>query len=203
MSLSQSLNKYANMNIVVLYGSPHENGKTAALLAEFLCEASRQGIDTGNIITFDAYTINAKPCIDCGQCAANAGLCCLDDLDEVITLLKNADLLILATPIYNFSFPAPLKAIIDRLQCVYEKESLKKEEHAAAGVLLCSCGSSGKLDFELILSQSKLVFKILEKQYLSSVLYANTDTDGEKPPVEAIQKAVMNILNHFESKNII
>lgn len=61
-----------------------------------------------------------KPCIHCGKCET-ADLCVFDDLDEYNKLLNEAEALVFASPVYNLSVPAPLKALIDRSQRYFSK----------------------------------------------------------------------------------
>lgn len=96
--------------VTVLYGSPHANGTTAQLL-----DACLAGVGEATITRFDAFSLAAAPCDDCGTCH-KAPACRHHDLDALYAALEAADVLIVATPVYNRSFPAPLKAVIDRLQ---------------------------------------------------------------------------------------
>lgn len=94
------------MNTLLLWGSPRKDGITAKMVARLL--------DGQPYTCFDAYETAAKPCIDCRTCYN--GPCIYRDLDAFYTALELADLLIIATPVYHLSFPAPLKAILDRTQ---------------------------------------------------------------------------------------
>ena len=96
--------------VLVLYGSPHKDGTTARLLAACL-----DGIGAATVTRFDAFSLAAAPCDDCGVCRKADG-CRHRDLDGFYEALEAADVLVVATPVYNRSFPAPLKAVIDRLQ---------------------------------------------------------------------------------------
>lgn len=105
-----SLNIYTerggNMNTVLLFGSPRKHGITAGMTARLL--------DGTTHTAFDAYQLSAKPCTDCRGCYA--GPCVHRDLDDFYAALEQADRLVIATPVYHLSFPAPLKAILDRTQ---------------------------------------------------------------------------------------
>lgn len=96
--------------VLVLYGSPHQDGTTARLLAACL-----DGIGEAAVTRFDAFSLSAAPCDDCGACRKADG-CRHRDLDTFYDALEAAEILVVATPVYNRSFPAPLKAVIDRLQ---------------------------------------------------------------------------------------
>lgn len=98
------------LRVLVLYGSPHKDGTTARLLAACL-----DGIGEAALTPFDAFSVPAAPCDDCGYCREVNG-CRHRDLDVFYETLEAADVLVIATPVYNRAFPAPLKAILDRLQ---------------------------------------------------------------------------------------
>jgi len=49
--------------VLVLFGSPHENGTTAHLLASCL-----DGIGDAVVTRWDAFATVAAPCDDCGFC---------------------------------------------------------------------------------------------------------------------------------------
>lgn len=63
----------------------------------------------------DAFALSPLPCDDCRYCYRVDG-CSKPDLKEFYTALEEADALALVTPVYNRSFPAPLKALLDRTQ---------------------------------------------------------------------------------------
>ena len=97
--------------MLAVQGSPRGNGVCAKMLDAFLEELPP---DAG-ITRFDCYRRRPIPCDDCRTCAGREG-CAKRDLDDFYAALEEAALLVIATPVYNLSFPAPLKALIDRLQ---------------------------------------------------------------------------------------
>ena len=96
--------------VLVLFGSPHPDGATAHLLSACL-----DGMGDITLTRFDAFTTAVAPCDDCGYCREVNG-CRHRDLDEFYAALEAAEVLVIATPVYNRAFPAPLKAFLDRLQ---------------------------------------------------------------------------------------
>ncbi len=96
--------------VLVLYGSPRKDGATARLL-----DACLGGIGEATVTQFDAFSVTAAPCDDCG-CCREANGCRHNDLDVFYEALEVADVLVVAAPVYNRGFPAPLKTMLDRLQ---------------------------------------------------------------------------------------
>lgn len=92
-------------------GSPHADGATARLTAAFL-EALPPEIA---VERFSCFARRPLACDDCRFCHRRDG-CSKRDLDDFYRLLEAADLLLFASPVYNRSFPAPMKALLDRQQ---------------------------------------------------------------------------------------
>ncbi len=98
--------------ILVLVGSPRKGGNTE-LLADAFLEGARE---SGNTVT--KYHVRGKslmPCVDCQYCYTHSGCALIDGMDEVYKLLSETDLLVFASPVYFWGFPAQLKALIDPL----------------------------------------------------------------------------------------
>lgn len=81
------------------------------MLDAFLTELPK-GTAVTRISCYDRRPI---PCDDCRYCYHREG-CSKRDLDDFYAALEEADLVVIATPVYHLSFPAPLKALIDRLR---------------------------------------------------------------------------------------
>ena len=105
------------MKAVLLFGSPHTGGFTAGFAEKYIARRC----DGYDVARFSAYEMLVRPCAGCGGCAGGAG-CVYRDMDELLTAIAGAELLIIASPVYYLSFPAPLKAVIDRLQPLYEAQ---------------------------------------------------------------------------------
>ena len=126
-------------HVLVLYGSPHTEGITARLL-----DACLAGVGEAAVTRFDAFALAAAPCDDCGACH-KAPTCRHRDLDAFYEALEAANVLIVATPVYNRSFPAPLKAVIDRLQRYWAARFMRGQRPPIAtpkkAVLLTAAGA--------------------------------------------------------------
>ena len=123
---------------LVLFGSPHSQGFTRRLAEAYLQPFRASG--DWEVTQVDAYALNARPCLGCGACQ-KAEACALPDLDEFDRQLRQCDLLVVASPVYNCSFPAPVKAVLDRTQRYFEARfALGKrppiEKHREAALLL-------------------------------------------------------------------
>lgn len=167
-------NKKNKPVMLVLFSSPRKNGYTKKLLDSFLSVAKNEY----DVRIIDCYKLMPKPCIHCGKCET-ADLCVFDDLDEYNTLLNEAEALVFASPVYNLSVPAPLKALIDRSQRYFSKRfslgikpPIKKHKKA---ILLLTCGSDDRSGFEIIEKQLSRMFTIINAELFGKVSIAETD----------------------------
>ena len=164
-------------NMLVLYGSPRERGFTKELLKIFIQEWENVYPNT-NIYTFHAYQENMAPCTACGFCRQKEG-CSIPDYQLFDTLYRNADVVVVATPVYGLSFPAPLKAVFDRTQQYYEayvsrhiKYPFEKPKKA---FLLSVYGSNDKRGVEMMQQQLQLTFSVMNTKLIGTVSAGNTD----------------------------
>jgi len=102
-------------NVVAINGSPNmAKGRTAMILSPFLEELENHG---ANVELFFSSRLKIKPC-SCGKlyCWNEApGECILQDsMQELYPKLRNANLLVLATPIY-IPLPGDMQNFINRL----------------------------------------------------------------------------------------
>ena len=58
--------------------------------------------------------INIGFCRDCGVCQSG-GICVIhDDVDGIFRKMRDADIIVVASPIYYFTISAPLKTLLER-----------------------------------------------------------------------------------------
>jgi multimeric flavodoxin WrbA len=112
------------VKIIAFNGSPRPGGNTETLLIEALKPLRETGHD---IRVFNLNSMVIKPCQDCGGCTTT-GTCIHDDpMTAIYAAIKEADRIILASPIFFYSLSAQAKAMVDRCQAIWcEKYLLKK-----------------------------------------------------------------------------
>ena len=163
------------MNILIFFGSPHKDGLTANMVKVFTERLQKKY--SVNII--DAYQSNIAPCMDCGYCKNNDG-CSIDDFQNIANLIQEADCIIIATPVYYLSLPAPLKAIFDRFQQFYSARFCKGIKPVMikpkiGGLLICS-GSQKTDGVYIIRKQVKMAFSLLNCKLITEVAIIDTDS---------------------------
>lgn len=98
--------------VLILSGSPRKDGNSDLLCREFARSAQESGNET-EIIRVAAKKI--APCSGCYFCRAHGGQCAHQDgMAEILQKMIDADVIVLASPVYFYSIDAQLKAVIDR-----------------------------------------------------------------------------------------
>ncbi len=183
---------------LVLFASPHENGYTRRLLQEFLSGLSEKH---WNVDFFDAYKHSIRPCIACGRCRTDAQ-CIYEDMDELDALLRKCDLVIVASPVYNLSFPAPLKAVMDRFQRYFEayffnnrRQPIEKRRQA---VLLFTMGKNDELATTVCEKALKQSFSVMNIRLTHTLCLP--DTDMASPGADMIFEKARQLAIEIENK---
>jgi multimeric flavodoxin WrbA len=100
------------MNVVCLLGSPRENGNSATIAKRFCTTAEGLGAE---VRTFALNKLNYRGCQGCMACKTKLDRCILeDDLAEVLDAIREADIVLLASPVYYGDLSSQLKGFIDR-----------------------------------------------------------------------------------------
>ncbi len=100
------------MKVIGICGSPRE-GASEYLLKKALNDIKSKNIEV-NFISVREKEIN--PCTHCSWCENHDECLIKDDWEELSKLLKEADGIIIASPIHFGSISAQAKAVIDRCQ---------------------------------------------------------------------------------------
>lgn len=110
--------------ILVLSASPRKGGNSDLLCDQFILGATEVGNQVEKIYVQDKE-INF--CLGCMDCQSNGGVCVQnDDMAEILDKMVQADVLVMATPIYFYNMDAQLKVVIDRVCPRYTELSNKK-----------------------------------------------------------------------------
>lgn len=113
------------MNILVLNGSPRPNGNTSALVEAFT-EGAKEAGHRVTVIQVGGKKIAG--CLGCEYCHSRGNGACIqnDDMKEVYDALKEAEMLVLASPVYYYTFSGQLQCTIHRTYAIGVPAKLKK-----------------------------------------------------------------------------
>lgn len=184
-------------NMLILFGSPRKKGFTKQLLDLFLQQWQQQYPET-NITFFYAYDEKMAPCTACRYCQHQLK-CSIKDDEKFDRLYRKADVVVVASPVYGLSFPAPLKAVFDRTQQYYEARFCHKIKHPIekpkVAFLLSTYGSEDQRGIEIMQLQLELMFSVMHTKLLGTVSVGNTD----KVPfqIESAAEAVVRLLANY------
>lgn len=100
------------MKVLMLNGSPKAKGNTATALAQMEKVFREEGIEVVNVQVGNQAV---RGCIACGGCG-KTGKCVFDDVvNELAPIFREADGLVVGSPVYYASANATLVAVLDRL----------------------------------------------------------------------------------------
>ncbi len=198
------------MFVLGLQGSPRKKGNTNYLLTSFLDELGKKGAHTHLIHVAEK---NIKPCIGCGNCERK-GVCITADDDmskEIYGLLRQADVVVAATPIYFYNATAQLKALIDRSQTLwarkYKLELTDPGRPDRKGILLAVGATKGKNLFEGMTLTARYFFDAIGADFHASLTYSRIENFGDMknhPSVAAdIDKEVERLAPMLRRKKIL
>ena len=129
------------MKVLLINGSPRENGNTAAALREMAKEFERNGIEP-QIVHVGNKAI--RGCVACGACYST-GKCAIDDtVNKIAPLFEQCDGLVLGSPVYYASANSTLTALLDRL--FYSTHFDKTMKVGACAVIARRGGLSAAFD---------------------------------------------------------
>lgn len=168
------------MFVLGLQGSPRLKGNTGLLLSEFLAETERLGART---LRVDVAASNISPCQECGTCEKK-GFCPIDDeMQQVYRLLRRADIVVMATPVFFYGPTAQLKAVIDRTQALWALRYVHKlvdpGRNWRKGLLLSLGATKGKNLFEGVALTAKYFFDAVGAGFEGSLTYRQIEAAGE------------------------
>ncbi|MBQ8732426.1 MAG: flavodoxin family protein [Oscillospiraceae bacterium] len=162
-------------NILLLLASPRKDSTSTALAEAFL-----RPLAGHNITRVFLPETDVAPCIGCGGC--DRGNPCpfngTDEMGRLLSLIGEADGVILATPVYFLSLPASAKAFTDRLQQLYSRRFLlgqTQSKRIPCGLII-TCGSENPEGPDALRRQAGMLLSTFFGRICCE--YARTATDA-------------------------
>lgn len=158
------------MKILVLNGSPKKVSDTMCLTNAFL-RGVQKADDTTEVKIVNVIEKNIKPCLGCFACWKNLDFKCVqnDDQNEILADILESDVTIWSFPLYCYSFPSHLKAVLDRTIPLVRRNMAVKGDRvvhksdvdfsAKKFIVICGCGfPSFEKNFQPLILQCKNCF---------------------------------------------
>lgn len=181
------------MFVLGLQGSPRKKGNTNFLLSAFMDEVKSRGAETQIINVPDK---NIKPCIGCANCERK-GFCSITDDDmtgEIYGLLRRADVVVMATPIYFYNATAQMKLLIDRTQTLWaRKYRLGLSDPGRPdrkGILLALGATKGLNLFEGMILTAKYFFDAIGADFHGKLTYWRVEDFGDMEKHETVAEDI-------------
>ncbi|MBE5800805.1 MAG: flavodoxin family protein [Clostridiales bacterium] len=151
------------MKVLMLNGSPHENGNTSIALKEMEKIFHEEGLE---VETLHVGHLPIRSCIGCGKCGAT-GKCVFDDIvNEVAGKFEFCDGLVVGSPVYYASANATLVALLTRL---FYSAHIDKRMKVGASVVVARRGGLSSTFDELNKFFTIAGMPVASSQYWNSV----------------------------------
>jgi multimeric flavodoxin WrbA len=169
----------AMRKIVVFMGSPRKKGNTDLLVDAFVSGAERVGADVKKILLYEQ---KITPCIECGGCD-KSGKCVLeDDMQGIYDLIKEADVVVVASPIFFYNITAVTQALVERAQAFWIGKYVLKQVPVGGrkreGLFVSVGATKGKMLFDGACRVMKYFFDAIDAEYRGELLYRGLDAKG-------------------------
>ncbi|MEJ2069275.1 MAG: flavodoxin family protein [Syntrophobacterales bacterium] len=167
------------MKFLAIWGSPRRGGNSDILLKAFIDGATQAG---GEVERLALREHKISPCQEIYHCFKDGTCPIKDDMLPLYDKLVEADVVVLATPIFFYSVSAQAKAFIDRTQALWSRRYVTKQDFPGPerqGVLLAVGATHGKLLFVGARLVTKYFFDAINVSYAAEILVRGVDDKGE------------------------
>ena len=175
--------------ILVMTGSPRKEGNSDLLAEAFIKGALAAGHKPDKFISAD-YRIGG--CLGCNGCWSKNSLPCVqeDDFNEKLApLLEKADILVFCMPLYAYTFPAQIKAPIDRLFPYGKEDWMKPLKVKETAMIICGADDVEEPFFPAIESYKHLI-GFFGWESRGELIVPNVNHKGEVLNTDGLRKAV-------------
>ncbi len=179
------------MNIVCVYGSPRLKGNSATIANRFLDSASELG---ANIQKFVLNKLDYHGCQGCMSCKGKTENCILkDDMTQVLEAVRKTDILVIATPIYCYDIPGPLKTFVDRAWCFLKPDYTtnpiqSRLETGKKLVFIQAQGANDKNEYKGVYEKYESIFKLYGFEDIRTILACGVNGLGEVKRLEDVME---------------
>ena len=150
------------MHLLIINGSPRKKGLISQMLRVFHEQAIATGIEVTEVYAND---LQIKPCMGCMACRSKRH-CVLpeDDAQRVLTLIQQADAIVIGAPCYWGNIPGQLKLLFDRIVYGMMRDTPRFPEPLMKGKrLVCISTSTTPFPFNILMNQSRGAIRALRE----------------------------------------
>ena len=150
------------MKLLIINGSPRKKGLISQMLRIFHEQAIATGVEVTEVYAND---LQIKPCMGCMACRSKRH-CVLpeDDAQRVLTLIQQADAIVIGAPCYWGNIPGQLKLLFDRIVYGMMRDTPRFPEPLMKGKrLVCISTSTTPFPFNILMNQSRGAIRALRE----------------------------------------
>lgn len=165
------------MRVLTVLGSPRKQGNTAKVLGWVEDELRRLGHGVDRINVIDHRIEGCQECHICQEieddpeCVQNS-----DDLPALFAQLIEAELIVIASPVFCWGFPSQLKALIDRCYCLAKVQRGKEHSPLIRDrnfALLITCGGVTEGNADLLVAPFRKMADFMMGRPVGELLVGN------------------------------
>ena len=198
------------IKILAVQGSPRpKSSNTEVLLREFLEGAKSQGAEAETVYLKEK---NIHPCVGCFTCwTKTPGICVFkDDMPGILEKVRACDILVYATPLYNYSMTAYLKIFQERSLPLLDPHFVKEDgiyrhpqryPNNRKMVLVSTCGFPEISHFDAL----RHIFRKVEKAggvpLIGELLVPAAEMSLRQPFFKEKARVILEMLNSLKGAN--
>ena len=167
------------MRVLAIMGSPRIGGNTDLLLDEALRGAQNEGAEVEKIIV---DKLKISPCKEYNACLRDGNCVIRDDMDDIYPRLLDADVVIVASPMFFYGLTSQVKALIDRCQALWARRYVLKQgppDSGRKGAFIAVGATRGKKLFDGSILTVKYFCQAIGVEYADELLVWGVDRKGE------------------------
>lgn len=146
------------MKALFISGSPRKDGNTEIAIRSLF----EQVQDKVPAEMLTVRTMTLSPCIACDYCKSHGECFKSDDTRKAVELVKEADFIVLGTPVYWWGMSSQLKMILDKFySCTEDFQQMKKK----LGLIVIGANETSDEQYRLIDDQMRCITSYLGWQY--------------------------------------
>lgn len=187
------------MKVLLINGSPRQEGNTALALAVVAKQLAKEGIDS------EIVWIGNKPirgCTACGQCSAKGlGRCAFDDdiCNRISEKFAEANALIVGSPVY---YGQPNGALLSVIQRAFYSNGANISGKPAASIAVCRRGGATAAFESMNMPFQMMNMPVVTSQYWN-IVYGRTPGEAamDKEGMQTMQTLARNMAWLLKSTN--
>jgi multimeric flavodoxin WrbA len=164
------------MKVLVIFSSPLKESNTSLLAARLVTDLrKRRDYD---VKTLDAAYLKIGGCLACDNCYKTPSKPCIfqDDFNKTVPLIEEADIIVFAIPVWWYSLPSKVKALIDKLYAEYNGKKFWNGKKIA---LISCCEDDDPNTFSGVKFCLEETVKLMQGEMKGEVMITGVSKAGE------------------------